>query len=88
MHSDQEEGSEERPEGIQVAHRPPGSHHLAFPHQQLARVRKESPECGIYKELVEEDAWGTSRQREAAKGGLTLQSESWAAMDRGSGLHR
>lgn len=47
IHSDQEEGSEERPEGIQVAHRPPASHHLAFPHQQLARIRKKSPECGI-----------------------------------------
>lgn len=56
MDGDQEERSEERPEGIQVAHRPPGSHHLAFPHQQLARIRKKSPECGIDKGLVEEGA--------------------------------
>lgn len=85
MHGDQEESSEE---GIQVAHRPPGSYHLAFPHQQLARIRKKSPECEIYKGLVEEGAWGTSRQRKAAKGGLTCQPESRAAMGRGSGLHR
>lgn len=75
---DKEESSEKRPEGIQVAYRPPGCHHLSTPHEQLARIRKESPECRIYKGLVEEGAWGTSRQREAAKGGLTCQPESQA----------
>lgn len=40
IHSDQEDGSEERPEGIQVAHRPPASHHLAFLHQRLDRKEK------------------------------------------------
>lgn len=73
MCGDQEESSEE---GIQVAFRPPGSYHLAFPRQQLARIRKKSPECGIYKGLVEEGAWGISRQKKAAKGGLTCQPES------------
>lgn len=63
-------GTGQGTEGIQVAHRPPGSHHLAFPCQQLARIRKESPECGIYKELVEEGAWGTSSQTST-----TLSSE-------------